>query len=68
MNDFATEEFLTKNIRVRPASGVIPKEEEVEGGAAEEEEDKFNRMVRVDMEEQRKHIKVQRDNFIKEKQ
>ena len=22
MNDFATEEFLTKNIRVRPVSGV----------------------------------------------
>lgn len=23
MNDFATEEFLNKNIRVRPASGVV---------------------------------------------
>jgi hypothetical protein len=26
MNDFATEEFLTKNIRVRPTSGVTGKE------------------------------------------
>jgi len=28
MNDFATEEFLTKNIRVRPISGVTGKENE----------------------------------------
>ena len=26
MNDFATEEFLTKNIRVRPISGVTGKD------------------------------------------
>ena len=26
MNDFATEEFLTKNIRVRPQSGANQKE------------------------------------------
>jgi hypothetical protein len=28
MNDFATEEFLTKNIRVRPVSGVTGKDPE----------------------------------------
>jgi hypothetical protein len=26
MNDFATEEFLTKNIRVRPVSGITTKD------------------------------------------
>ena len=26
MNDFATEEFLMKNIRVRPASGITGKD------------------------------------------
>ena len=26
MNDFATEEFLTKNIRVRPQSGITGKD------------------------------------------
>jgi hypothetical protein len=26
MNDFATEEFLTKNIRVRPVSGITSKD------------------------------------------
>lgn len=28
MNDFATDDFLTKNIRVRPMSGVTKGEEE----------------------------------------
>jgi hypothetical protein len=28
MNDFATEEFLMKNIRVRPISGVTGKDNE----------------------------------------
>ena len=68
MNDFATEEFLTKNIRVRPISGVTGKEggderqsEHVSrnnliGGLGEptDDEDKFNKMINLEMEEQRK--------------
>jgi hypothetical protein len=78
MNDFATEEFLTKNIRVRPVSGITRgggDQEETRtqaeqlshhfpgkpllGGAGDpaEEEEKFNKMINIDMEEQRKNIK-----------
>ena len=73
MNDFATEEFLNKNIRVRPVSGVT-KGGEVEEkntnvefsnfnaknmlmGDKEEEDEKYNKLVNLEMEEQRKNIK-----------
>ena len=71
MNDFATEEFLTKNIRVRPASGVTRADEETRTemahfnaqsmlmvGEPGDDEEKFNKMINLDMEEQRKNIKV----------
>lgn len=75
MNDFATDEFLNKNIRVRPISGVTRgDQEEVKtnvdyshyptknlmggGGDQPDDEEKFNKMVNLDMEEQRKNIKV----------
>ena len=74
MNDFATEEFLNKNIRVRPQSGVqreVDGESKVGGtdfvsrnilaGAAAdqtEEEEKSNNMINIEMEEQRKQIKA----------
>ena len=65
MNDFATEEFLTKNIRVRPVSGITGKDfddrqsERVSrsnliGGANSElvdDEEKFNKMVNLEMED-----------------
>lgn len=75
MNDFATEEFLTKNIRVRPVSGVTrggdmeetktnndyvhyPIKSMIMGaGDGGEDEEKFNKMINIDMEEQRKNIK-----------
>jgi hypothetical protein len=77
MNDFATEEFLTKNIRVRPVSGVTrggdmeetktnvdfaaavhnPVKSMLMGADGTEDEEKFNKMINIDMEEQRKNIK-----------
>lgn len=75
MNDFATEEFLTKNIRVRPVSGVTKGGDMEEtktnndyihypvgksmlmSGDGGEDEEKFNKMINIDMEEQRKNIK-----------
>lgn len=47
MNDFATEDFLNKNIRVRPLSGMSrgqpdePVKNDAFGGAGDEDE-KFN--------------------------
>lgn len=75
MNDFATEEFITKNIRVRPVSGITRADDETrtQGGdyihypvkstilgvdGNEADEDKFNKMINIDMEEQRKNIKT----------
>jgi hypothetical protein len=62
MNDFATEEFLTKNIRVRPLSGYPGKD----GDDAKsdhisrnnlsqieptDDEEKFNKMINLEMED-----------------
>ena len=81
MNDFATEEFLTKNIRVRPVSGMTHKDgddrqsERVSrnnllGGIGDQtdDEEKFNKMINLEMEDQRKKIKVQRDEIERKKQ
>ena len=79
MNDFATEEFLTKNIRVRPISGVTRADNEETKTNAEQthfiaksmlmndqgdDEEKFNKMINLDMEEQRKNIKVKVNIFL----
>ena len=83
MNDFATEEFLTKNIRVRPVSGVTRGDQEetktnaadgyvhfpaksMLGGEQGDDEEKFNKMINLDMEEQRKNIKIKvfLDNYL----
>ena len=80
MNDFATEEFLTKNIRVRPISGITHKDGDdrsehisrgnlmdngssVGGGMGGDDEEKFNKMVNLEMEDQRKKIKLQREEL-----
>lgn len=67
MNDFATEDFLNKNIRVRPVSGVtkgdddrfveIPQTSKMDTLHGDEEE-KFNKMMQLEMEEQRKQVKT----------
>ena len=66
MNDFATEEFLTKNIRVRPVSGITHKDggddrsEHISRGnlmdngsmnGGGDDEEKFNKMVNLEMED-----------------
>lgn len=80
MNDFATEEFLTKNIRVRPQSGITgkdPDENKSEHisrnnlalalGEPTDDEQKFNDMVNLEMEDQRRKIKVQREEIDRKK-
>ena len=80
MNDFATEEFLTKNIRVRPVSGITHKDgddksEHISRGnlldnmsvGGGDDEEKFNKMVNLEMEDQRKRIKVQREEIERKK-
>lgn len=38
------------------------------GGDGGDDEEKFNRMINLDMEEQRKNIKIKRDEYIRKKQ
>lgn len=80
MNDFATEEFLTKNIRVRPVSGATHKDGDDRSehisrvnlmdnsSVGGDDEEKFNKMVNLEMEDQRKKIKVQREEIQRKKQ
>lgn len=81
MNDFATEEFLTKNIRVRPQSGATGKDiDEKQSdhiskgnllgvlGEPTEDEEKYNKMVNLEMDDQRKKIKLKREEVAKKKQ
>jgi hypothetical protein len=63
MNDFATEEFLNKNIRVRPLSGITRADEEGRTndqdvksqndpyGQNADEDEKFAQMKVIEMEE-----------------
>lgn len=80
MNDFATDEFLNKNIRVRPLSGVTRGDDDgktndpynkslndhYNGGADEDE--KFAQMKIIEMEEQRREIKLKKEQYLKKKQ
>lgn len=82
LNDFGNQDFLDKNVRVRPVSGQTRAAELDEtktnlegkdaagklGLEAGDDEEKFNRMINLDMEEQRKNIKIKRDEFIRRKQ
>ena len=81
MNDFATEEFLTKNIRVRPQSGITGKDVDekqsehisrnnlIVNALADptDDEEKFNRMVNLEMDEQRKKLKQHREELERKK-
>ena len=67
MNDFATEEFLSKNIRVRPLSGVTRGDDDGrtndynrsmnEQGQNPDGDAEFNEMRVIEMEEVRKDTK-----------
>ena len=81
MNDFATEEFVSKNIRVRPNSGVTRggdnDETKTQGGgdnglsrmgeANVDDEEKFNETVKFELEAERKLAKEKMKEFQKRK-
>jgi hypothetical protein len=80
MNDFATEDFINKNIRVRPNSGITRGENEetkTQGGGGGEsrmgaegnldEEEKFNETVKFELEAERKQAKERMKEFLKRK-
>ena len=80
MNDFATDEFLNKNIRVRPLSGVTRGDDDAKtndpyskslndhynGGA--DDDKKQEQMKIIEMEEQRREIKLKKEMYLKKKQ
>ena len=77
--DFTTDEFITKNIRVRPSSGitVLDKEEQksdilgrganLDGGVMDEEQ-KFDQMANIEIDAQRKTVKHKLEKQVLEKQ
>ena len=82
--DFATEEFINKNIRVRPASGATTGGERddqksdlynrptylgagIDGNVMDEDE-KANQMANLEMDNQRKAIKAERERWEKQQQ
>ena len=72
MNDFATEEFMGKNIRVRPISSHSRKEEDQPGksdiyGGPGDEEEKFNQMKIIEMMEERTEIKKKKEELERKK-
>jgi len=75
--DFATEDFIAKNIRVRPVSGVTHGDETKDGRASnisknqntegnEEGEDNYNKFAHLELEDQRKAIKVKHREALEE--
>jgi len=72
-NEFATEDFITKNIRVRPVSGKEFEEKSERGngfaflGDLGDEDDKFNKMQDLEMDDQRKKIKVIKEDIDRKK-
>ena len=87
LNDFGNQDFLDKNVRVRPVSGMTRGDMDetktnnnldvatnnagksmLMAGDGADDEEKFNRMINLDMEEQRKNIKLKRDEAIRRKQ
>lgn len=76
MNDFATDDFISKNIRVRPQSGITRgdnDETKTQGGdqglsriGAEgnlDDEEKFNETVKFDLDADRKKAKEMMREF-----
>ena len=70
--DFATEDFINKNIRVRPVSGVTNKDQTHDGRATdnsknlddtEEAQENYNKLAHYELEIQRKAIKKRADDF-----
>jgi hypothetical protein len=74
--DFATEDFINKNIRVRPISGVTHKDETKDGRQTdnsrmggddgEEAQDNYNKLAHYELEIQRKAVKKRYEEFLEE--
>jgi len=73
--DFATEDFINKNIRVRPVSGVTNKDETRDGrqtdrsGNNEDNEEaleNYNKLAFYELEMQRKEVKKRAEDFLEE--
>jgi len=78
MNDFMTEDFLNKNIRVRPLSGVSRgddgKTNDVHNKSLNNDQfgnndadEKFNMMQEIEMDDHRKEAKDKRQKFLVKK-
>ena len=72
MNDFATEEFLHKNIRVRPISNMSRMEDDAKTntdpfGTGGDEDEKFQQMKIIEMEEQRRDLKIRKEAYLLKK-
>ena len=76
-NDFATEDFISKNIRVRPVSGVTHGDDTKDGRQSqiskglntegnEEGEDNYNKYAMLELEDQRKAIKNKHKDALEE--
>ena len=72
MNDFATEEFVTKNIRVMPMTGTSIHDRESEhasrvmmagGDISDQEDNKFNIEAHHEMVDQRKKAKAAKEKY-----
>lgn len=76
--DFATDDFISKNIRVRPISGITHADETRDGRQSsvskgvlitegnEEGEDNYNKYANLELEDQRKAIKVKHREALEE--
>lgn len=76
--DFATEDFIAKNIRVRPVSGVTHADETKDGRQSnvsraqrdtegnEDGEDNYNKYAQLELEDQRKLIKTKHRDALEE--
>lgn len=62
-NDFATDEFVSKNVRVRPSSSLSNGKEEIKERAEDEDEKKYNSETAYDMQQQRQNQKDRQKKF-----
>ena len=76
MNDFATEEFLSKNIRVRPLSGVTRGDDDgrtndfnrsLQDNYAQDPDEKFHDDIIIQIEENRKEAKEKQRAWMEKK-
>lgn len=75
--DFATEDFINKNIRVRPISGITHADETKDGRASnisrggaqddnEEAQDNYNKLALYEIDTQRKLVKKKAEDYKEE--